>query len=229
MAYKGDTFGANEAQITIGTNYQGTRAITEALLPFLRRSAQEAKNSELPSEHDVEGLTSGSKTGSSNTSSSSSSHTTTSVSDSEGKTPIFYPRIINVCSQAGKLSQVSVPLQTQFQNPNLTVNDIDTLMNEFITSISDKSYATKGWSNSMYGISKLAEIAYTNILARDLQKENIIVNAVCPGYCATNMSSYKGHKSPAEGADTPVWVATRHGSVNDLTGGFYYERQLIGW
>ena len=67
-----------------------------------------------------------------------------------------------------------------------------------------------------------------SILLR-LQKENIIVNAVCPGYCATNMSSYKGHKSPAEGADTPVWVATRHGSVNDLTGGFYYERQLIGW
>jgi carbonyl reductase 1 len=35
MAYKGDTFGADEAQITLATNYFGTKAITEALIPLM--------------------------------------------------------------------------------------------------------------------------------------------------------------------------------------------------
>ena len=38
------------------------------------------------------------------------------------------------------------------------------------------------------------EIAYTYLLARIVASDGIMVAAVCPGYCATNMSSYKGHR-----------------------------------
>jgi hypothetical protein len=38
-----------------------------------------------------------------------------------------------------------------------------------------------------------------------------------------------GPRSPSKGAETPAWLATRHGSVNDLTGGFYYDGRLIAW
>ncbi len=40
IAYKGDTFGAEEARVTLGVNLHGTHAVTEALLPHLRRSSE---------------------------------------------------------------------------------------------------------------------------------------------------------------------------------------------
>ena len=35
IAYKGNTFGADEAQQTIATNFLGTKAVCEALLPLM--------------------------------------------------------------------------------------------------------------------------------------------------------------------------------------------------
>lgn len=46
---------------------------------------------------------------------------------------------------------------------------MEAVAGEFVTSIRDDSYAAKGWSKSMYGISKLSEIAYTFCLARELR------------------------------------------------------------
>lgn len=50
------------------------------------------------------------------------------------------------------------------------------------------------------------EATYTRILAEDL-KPNLDVNACCPGYVDTDMSSHRGIKTPLQGADTPVWLA----------------------
>lgn len=142
-------------------------------------------------------------------------------------------RIVNVCSQAGRLGQVSAELQSRFQNPAATKEDITALADEFVAAIEKGDYKEKGWPKSMYGVSKLTEIAYTFLLARDLAKEKLNVSACCPGYCSTNMSSYRGHKTPAEGADTPVWLATRDlKAAHDEaagTGGLWVERKLHAW
>lgn len=37
VAYKGNTFGADEAAATIATNFLGTKAVCEALLPLLTK------------------------------------------------------------------------------------------------------------------------------------------------------------------------------------------------
>lgn len=37
IAYKGSTFGPQEAQTTLATNFLGTKAVCEALLPLLPR------------------------------------------------------------------------------------------------------------------------------------------------------------------------------------------------
>jgi carbonyl reductase 1 len=181
IAYKGDTFGAEEARTTIATNVRGTMAVTDALLPFIKAS----------------------KAG---------------------------PRIVNVCSMAGRLSQVSPPLQARFQDPRATSASVVELMDEFVGSVADDSYASKGWPRSMYGISKLGEMAYTFLLARELQPAGVVVNACCPGYCSTAMSSHRGTRTAAKGAETPVWLATRPGgSVAELTGGFWQDLALKAW
>lgn len=148
------------------------------------------------------------------------------------------PRIVNVCSQAGRLSQVSPALQAQFQAPDATKESITALVERFLACVKDNTYAEAGWPRSMYGISKLAEIAWTYALARQLSHGDrpVAVQAVCPGYCSTSMSSFRGPRSPAKGAETPVWLATKPRDVGgapvaaaELTGGFWYDQRLIAW
>jgi carbonyl reductase 1 len=40
IAYKGNTFGADEAQTTLATNFLGTKAVCEALLPLMSKGGR---------------------------------------------------------------------------------------------------------------------------------------------------------------------------------------------
>lgn len=80
----------------------------------------------------------------------------------------------------------------------------------------------------MYGISKLLEIAYTRVLAADYSESKTMeVNACCPGWCNTDMSSGRGPRTPAKGAETPVWLCTR--ARTGTSGKFYYDLKPIEW
>ena len=43
FAHKGNVFGAEEAKFVLGVNYEGTKNVTAALLPLLRKSAAGAR------------------------------------------------------------------------------------------------------------------------------------------------------------------------------------------
>ena len=58
--------------------------------------------------------------------------------------------------------------------------------------------------------------------------QGITVNAVCPGYVDTDMTSHRGVKAVADGADTPVWVALLPPS-EAVTESFFQERQHLEW
>jgi carbonyl reductase 1 len=108
------------------------------------------------------------------------------------------PRLVNVASKAGRLSQVSSDLQKQFTDESLTIEQLHALMNEFKNDVQAGTNEASGWSNSNYGISKLGVIAATNIWAR--QESSIKVNSCCPGYCDTDMTSHGGPRPAEEGA-----------------------------
>ncbi|RUR01554.1 SDR family oxidoreductase [Labedella endophytica] len=59
-----------------------------------------------------------------------------------------------------------------------------------------------------YVPSKTALTAVTMMYARGLETENILVNAVCPGFVATDLNGHRGHLTPAEGARSAVTMAT---------------------
>lgn len=48
------------------------------------------------------------------------------------------------------------------------------------------------------------------------------INACCPGYVNTDMSSHRGYKTPLQGADTPAWLALL--APKGTTGRFFSER-----
>lgn len=59
-----------------------------------------------------------------------------------------------------------------------------------------------------YVPSKTALTAVTLMYARDLVSEHILVNAVCPGFVATDLNGHRGLLTPAEGARSAVTMAT---------------------
>ena len=78
-----------------------------------------------------------------------------------------------------------------------------------------------------YRMSKTALNAFTRILANELQGRNILVNSVCPGWVRTDMGGPNAPRSPEQGADTIVWLATL--PDGGPTGGFFRDRQPISW
>ena len=78
-----------------------------------------------------------------------------------------------------------------------------------------------------YRISKTALNAVSVILARELEDTNIKANSLCPGWVRTDMGGDKAPRSPEQGADTVVWLATL--PDDGPSGGFFRDRKQIGW
>ncbi|GAB1542350.1 SDR family oxidoreductase [Scytonema sp. NUACC21] len=78
-----------------------------------------------------------------------------------------------------------------------------------------------------YRLSKTALNALTRIFASELQGTNILVNSVCPGWVKTDMGGPDATRTPEQGVDTIVWLATLPNGGD--TGGFFRDRQPIDW
>jgi len=88
------------------------------------------------------------------------------------------------------------------------------------------SLATMGGGTPAYSLSKAALNALTRMLAAELRSERILVNAVCPGWVATDMGG-KGGRPVAEGAASVVWAATL--PDDGPTGGFFRDGRPLAW
>lgn len=77
-----------------------------------------------------------------------------------------------------------------------------------------------------YGIGKAAMNALTVIADRDTP-DFVKVNAMCPGWVRTRMGGPAANRSPEEGADTGIWLATLPDS--GPSGKFFRRRKEISW
>jgi NAD(P)-dependent dehydrogenase (short-subunit alcohol dehydrogenase family) len=78
-----------------------------------------------------------------------------------------------------------------------------------------------------YSVSKAAVNMLTVLLASEVRGLDVLVNACCPGWVRTEMGGPNADKSPGDGADTPVWLATL--PSGGPSGGFFADRLPIAW
>ena len=88
------------------------------------------------------------------------------------------------------------------------------------------SVSRMGGGTPAYSASKAALNALTRMLAAELSGEGFLVNAVCPGWVATDMGG-PGGRPVAQGAAGIVWAATLPG--DGPTGGFFRDGRPLAW
>jgi NAD(P)-dependent dehydrogenase (short-subunit alcohol dehydrogenase family) len=122
------------------------------------------------------------------------------------------------------MSQASAPLMKR-KNYGRIVNMASTLGS--LTEMVDPDSDYAGVLSPAYRLSKTVLNGLTALLSKELRGTNILVNSACPGWVRTEMGGDQAPISPAQGAETPVWLATL--PDDGPTGGFFREKQPIAW
>ncbi|WP_138502092.1 SDR family NAD(P)-dependent oxidoreductase [Nostoc sp. PA-18-2419] len=78
-----------------------------------------------------------------------------------------------------------------------------------------------------YCLSKLALNGATIMLAQALHSKGIVINSICPGWVKTDMGGSSAPRSPEQGADTAIWLATD--APRNISGKFLRDRKVISF
>jgi NAD(P)-dependent dehydrogenase (short-subunit alcohol dehydrogenase family) len=100
-------------------------------------------------------------------------------------------RVVMVTSGLGRLSAQPHSLVKRLSNPKLSLRDLEQLAEE----------ATGG-----YGESKAALNAMARVFAKELKPQGILVNAISPGWCRTDMGGASAPRSVQQGAASILWA-----------------------
>jgi NAD(P)-dependent dehydrogenase (short-subunit alcohol dehydrogenase family) len=97
-----------------------------------------------------------------------------------------------------------------------------------IVNVSSESGSLTGMSGGTpaYSVSKAALNALTRVLAAELRNERILVNAVCPGWTATDMGGHAG-RPVEDGAGSVLWAVTL--PDDGPSGGFFRDGRPLPW
>jgi NAD(P)-dependent dehydrogenase (short-subunit alcohol dehydrogenase family) len=97
-----------------------------------------------------------------------------------------------------------------------------------IVNVSSGAGALTGMGDGhpAYSVSKAALNALTLMLADALRRDGVLVNAICPGWVATDMGG-PGGRPVSAGAAGIVWAATL--PDDGPTGGFFRDGRRIDW
>ncbi|GAA5191142.1 SDR family oxidoreductase [Rugosimonospora acidiphila] len=109
------------------------------------------------------------------------------------------PRIVNMSSAVGSLTRQTGPAAELATGP----------------------------LSAAYAPSKTFLNAVTIQYAKELRGTNILINAGCPGYTATDLNGFRGVRTPEQGAAIAIRLATL--PDDGPTGGFFEDAGVVPW
>lgn len=107
------------------------------------------------------------------------------------------PRIVNMSSSVGSLTRQTTP------------------------------GTETGPISAAYAPSKTFLNAVTVQYVKELRDTNILINAGCPGFCATDLNGFRGVRTPEQGAAIAIRLATL--PDDGPTGGFFEDAGVVPW
>ncbi|XP_046373278.2 carbonyl reductase [NADPH] 1-like [Haliotis rufescens] len=150
-------------------------------------------------------------------------------------------RYVIVSSRFGQLTNISEKLRPKFQTDNMSIDQLNCVLSEYVTSTKDGSYKDKGWPDWPNVMSQVGRVALTRIIVQSL-KDNprrLLVNASCPGWTVTDAArSYldvRGMfgdvkaKNPDEAAVDLVWLATLPAGTTSPHGELVQYRKIVSY
>jgi len=157
----------------------------------------------------------------------------------------FYPlardnsKFIIVASSFGTLNKLDKTLHHIFDVSQMDLDDVDRVMNEYVTLVKEGTAGQHGWPEWMNIPSKIGQVASMKILGRMMRKEqakerNISVLAVCPGLMDTEASrpwfkDMSQAKQPDDAAGDLLWIASQQEWSEERYGVLLQYRKLIPW
>ena len=144
-------------------------------------------------------------------------------------------RIVNVSSTLSimYLKKLSDENQKFFRSKSLTEEELTAKMEEFVESTRKGTVVEDGFVEQPYGMSKVGMSALTFVWARKLKsmgKNDVIINAVCPGWVRTDLGGEKASRTPDQGAEAPIYLATLPAGVKSPNGEFVSsEKNIREW
>jgi len=157
--------------------------------------------------------------------------------------PILNPgaRVVNMSSSAGYLGHLGARggdkvkaehLKQRLSASDLTVDELDGYMKNFVETANAGTHSNHGWPNSTYVVSKIGWSALSRIQQRDMEKDtrkDIVINHVHPGYVDTDMTSHKGVLTIDRGAESGVFAALLPPGT-DVRGAYiWHDCQIVDW
>ncbi len=123
-----------------------------------------------------------------------------------------------------RVTQAFIPLLTAAGEANIVM--VSSGLGS-IGWVSDPAHPFYAVNPMGYNSSKSALNAVTVAFAKELLASGIHVNAVDPGYTATDFNEHSGYRTVEQAATGIVWLASQ-----DATGpnaGFYFDGQTVPW
>lgn len=147
--------------------------------------------------------------------------------------PLLLPgaRVVNLSSSAGRLSVIpGEELRRTLSSSLLTIDELDTLMRQFVEKAKSGDHEKSGWPSSAYCVSKVGVSALTFIQQRAFDvdpRTDIVINSVHPGYVDTDMTSHKGPLTIEQGAEAPVYLSLLPAGEQNVKGRYVWNDKTI--
>jgi len=147
---------------------------------------------------------------------------------------------VNISSALGTLRSLEVEkVKQRLAADDLSVDELKEIVSTYLKIAETGNPADHGYpAMGPYAFSKLCVTALTRIQQRIFDKDesrvDVIVNAVTPGFVATEMTAYKGVKTIEDAVDSPVYLALlpkQEGKIDDdiPRGQFVRDRLPVDW